>query len=204
MVIFVYLFTTDVEESMKKVMNLNPAVVLVALLAGFATASSSVVAAPNAAKAGSGKAIAVLEARSQSTVSGTARFKEKKDVVEVEIVVKGATPGLHGVHLHETGDCSAPDAKSAGGHFNPEKMAHGSPETMPHHAGDLGNIEVNAKGTGKLKLTLQGLTIAEGDHSVLGRAVVMHADPDDLKSQPAGNSGARIACGVIKAQEKSY
>lgn len=186
---------------MKKAMNLTPAVVWVVLLAFVATASSSVVAAPNA---GSGKAIAVLEARSQSTVSGTARFKEKKDVVEVEIVVKGAKPGLHGVHLHETGDCSAPDAKSAGGHFNPEKMAHGSPETMPHHAGDLGNIEVNAKGIGKLKLTLQGLTVAEGDHSVLGRAVVVHADPDDLKSQPAGNSGARIACGVIKAQEKSY
>jgi Cu-Zn family superoxide dismutase len=149
---------------------------------------------------GKGEAMAVLESKSGSTVTGTATFKQKGDGVEATIDIKGAKPGQHGLHLHETGDCSAPDAKSAGAHFNPDSKAHGAPDADPHHAGDLGNITIGSDGKGKLKITIKGLTVDPGPHSVVGRAVVFHADPDDLKSQPAGNAGARFACGVIKAQ----
>jgi Cu-Zn family superoxide dismutase len=145
------------------------------------------------------QAMAMLEPRSGSEISGMAMFKEVEGGVQIELEIKGAKPGKHGAHLHETGDCSAADAKSAGGHFNPDKMDHGAPEAMPHHGGDLGNIEVGADGTGKLMLEVKGLTVKAGEHSVVGRAVIVHADEDDLKSQPAGNAGARAACGVVKA-----
>jgi len=146
------------------------------------------------------EAMAMLESRSGSTVTGTAKFKQKGDAVEATIEIKGAKPGLHGLHLHETGDCSAADAKSAGAHFNPDSKAHGAPTADPHHGGDLGNITVGNDGKGRLKITIKGLTIAPGPHSVVGRAVIFHADPDDLKSQPAGNAGARFACGVVKGE----
>jgi len=147
-----------------------------------------------------GEAMAVIESRSGSTVAGTARFKQKGDGVEATIEIKGAKPGQHGLHLHETGDCSAPDAKSAGGHFNPDSKAHGAPDADPHHAGDLGNITIGNDGKGKLKMMVKGLTVDPWPHLVVGQAVVFHADPDDLKSQPAGNAGARFACGVVKAE----
>lgn len=143
-------------------------------------------------------ATATLESRSGSTATGTATFVDVGGTVEATIEVAGATPGKHGLHLHETGDCSAPDATSAGAHWNPDQAAHGGPDAPPHHAGDLGNIEVGADGKGKLTIKLPGLTLAAGDRSVIGRAVVLHASEDDLKSQPAGNAGARIACGVIR------
>jgi Cu-Zn family superoxide dismutase len=147
-----------------------------------------------------GEAIATLESKSGSTVTGTAKFKQKGDGVEATIEIKGAKPGQHGLHLHQNGDCSAPDAASAGGHFNPDNKAHGAPDADPHHAGDLGNITIRNDGKGKLKITVKGLTVDPGPHSVVGRAVVFHADTDDLKSQPAGNAGARFACGVVKAE----
>lgn len=154
-----------------------------------------------AAKVGGGHALALIESRSESTVAGTANFTAVEGGVLVEVEINGATPGTHGIHLHETGDCSAPDAASAGGHFNPDKMNHGGPAAPPHHGGDLGNIEVGADGTGKLTLTLQGLTISPGDYSVVGRAIVVHADADDLATQPSGNSGKRQGCGVINFSE---
>ena len=145
------------------------------------------------------RAKAVLDSKSGSTVSGEVTFTEKQGGVEISIKVKGATPGPHGVHLHENGDCAAADAQSAGGHFNPDKTAHGAPHGAVHHGGDLGNMTVRANGAGELKLTVKGLTVSEGAHSVVGRAFIVHAGADDLKSQPAGNSGARFACGVVKA-----
>ena len=145
------------------------------------------------------KAAAVLEPKSGSTVSGKAYFEEKNGGVEVVIEIKGAKPGPHGLHLHETPDCAAANASSAGGHFNPDGTAHGAPDTDPHHAGDLGNITVAANGISKLKILLKGVTVTPGSHSVVGRALIVHAGPDDLKSQPSGNSGARVACGVVKA-----
>jgi Cu-Zn family superoxide dismutase len=148
------------------------------------------------------EATAKLESKSGSSVTGTADFKEKNGSVEIVVELKGAKPGQHGVHLHDKGDCSAPDASSAGGHFNPDSKNHGAPNVDPHHAGDFGNMTVAANGTGKLRLTVKGLTVAPGPNSVVGHAIVIHADQDDLKSQPAGNAGARVACGVVQVESK--
>lgn len=145
-------------------------------------------------------ASATLESRSGSTATGTARFVETTGGVEATITIAGATPGKHGLHLHETGDCSAPDATSAGGHWNPDQAPHAAPHASPRHAGDLGNIEIGADGQGTLTITLEGLTVAAGDRSVVGRAVILHEKEDDLATQPTGNAGGRIACGVVQVQ----
>jgi len=117
--------------------------------------------------------------------------------------VTGSISGLgadseHGFHVHEKGDCSAPDGSSAGGHFNPTAQPHGNPHGEHHHAGDIPNLKAGADGVAKVDATLHGAKL-DGEHGLVGRAFVVHADPDDYASQPAGNSGARIACGVIVA-----
>jgi Cu-Zn family superoxide dismutase len=119
------------------------------------------------------------------------------DGVHVDVRIQGATPGQHGFHFHQNGDCSAPDATSAGDHWNPTGTPHGAPGSPPHHAGDLGNIEVAADGTGTLSMHLPNVTLTPGDMSVVGKAAIVHANPDDLTSQPSGNAGPRIACGVV-------
>lgn len=134
-----------------------------------------------------------LESKSNSTVTGMVEARPAGDGVELKIRVAGATAGKHGVHLHETGDCSSPDAKSAGGHWNPDSGQHGAPGASSH-GGDLGNMDVAADGTGTLTITLPRKL-----DTVVGKAVVVHAGEDDLKTQPAGNSGDRVACGVIVA-----
>jgi Cu-Zn family superoxide dismutase len=111
--------------------------------------------------------------------------------------VAGLTPGKHGFHVHEYGDCSAPDGSSAGGHFDPGRTTHGAPDAAERHAGDLGNIEADAGGIATVNIQAEGITLGVGDRSVLGKAIVVHADPDDF-SQPTGNAGARLACGIIK------
>lgn len=149
---------------------------------------------------GGRSARAQLESRSGSQVTGVAEFVEMNNQVELTLRISGASPGEHGAHLHETGDCSAPDATSAGGHWNPANTQHGGPDHQAmSHAGDLGNITVGEDGTGTLRITRDNWSIgpSHGKHDILGRAVVVHATADDLKSQPAGNSGARQACGVI-------
>lgn len=106
---------------------------------------------------------------------------------------------VHGFHVHEIGDCSAPDATSAGPHFNPAGHAHGEPGSGEHHLGDLPNVTANAQGIAAVNLRLPGLELGSNSpHDVLGRALVLHAQRDDYRSQPAGDSGARIACGVIQ------
>lgn len=117
------------------------------------------------------------------------------------VAVRGHLEGLpanstHGFHVHEYGDCSAPDATSAGSHFNPTGMSHGAPEHTERHMGDLGNVHTNNEGLVDFELVDNQLAMT-GAHSILGRAVVIHAQPDDLTSQPVGNAGARILCGVI-------
>ena len=111
--------------------------------------------------------------------------------------MSGLSPGPHGFHVHEKGDCSAPDATSAGGHFNPDGKPHGHPSHGPHHLGDMPMLEADGGGNATLKAFLPGLALGGGPTGLAGRAVVVHAAVDDFKSQPAGNSGARIACGVI-------
>jgi Cu-Zn family superoxide dismutase len=119
--------------------------------------------------------------------------------VRVEVDLNGATTGIHGFHIHETGDCSAPDATSAGAHFNPSGAPHGSMSTATH-AGDFGNLTADSSGRINTEFSTRSITVAPGDRSVLGKAVLLHASPDDLTSQPSGNSGARVACGVAVAQ----
>jgi Cu-Zn family superoxide dismutase len=111
-------------------------------------------------------------------------------------IIQNLKPGKHGVHIHEKGDCSAPDAASAGAHFNPTQKHHGGPTGDERHAGDLGNIEPDA--SGRAQLSWRGKLDLTGPNSIIGKSVVIHEKEDDLKTDPSGNSGARVACGEIK------
>ena len=141
-------------------------------------------------------ASAQLAARSGSAVSGNVVFTERGGNLRIDGQLAGLTPGEHGFHIHEIGDCSAPDASSAKGHYNPTSKPHGPLDSANHHGGDLPNLTANAQGEARLADEIKGLTLKE----IIGRSVVVHADPDDYKSQPAGNSGKRVACGVIVAR----
>jgi Cu-Zn family superoxide dismutase len=143
------------------------------------------------------RAVAYLSPSSASHVSGTVTFVAQATGVEVRVQLEGLTPGKHGLHVHETGDCSSSDASSAGAHFNPGNSPHGGPDSPAHHAGDFGNVEADAAGRVDTTFLDRSLSLT-GTSSIVGRAVVVHADPDDLVTQPAGNSGVRIACGVIE------
>jgi superoxide dismutase, Cu-Zn family len=141
-----------------------------------------------------------LAAASGSLVSGTLTLRPMSGGVHVTGDIGGLAPGSsHGFHVHEKGDCSAADASSAGGHFNPTGSAHGKAGTSVHHAGDIDNIVADAAGVAHVDAHLTGVTLGGGANDVVGRAVVVHAAPDDYKTQPSGNSGARIGCGVIVA-----
>lgn len=166
-------------------------------------AASSLLAACGTMQASGPKAEATLEARSGSTISGTVSFQAVGDKVRVEARVAGLTPGEHGFHVHEVGDCSAADATSAKGHFNPAAKSHGHHGGAERHAGDMPNLVADSSGKATLSAELGMLSLTEGPTGILKRSVVIHADPDDYKSQPAGNSGKRVACGVIRAVASS-
>lgn len=131
------------------------------------------------------------------TVKGTVEFKQTDDGVEVTANIEGLKKGDHGFHIHEKGDCSAPDAASAGGHFNPSKHKHGAPDAAEHHEGDLGNLTAGADGKATKTFTMKGITLDEGETSIIGKGFIIHDKADDMKTQPTGNAGARVACGVI-------
>jgi Cu-Zn family superoxide dismutase len=143
------------------------------------------------------KAVAVLHPTAGSKVSGTVTFTEEADGVKVRAEITGLTPGNHGFHVHEFGDCSAADATSAGAHFNPTKQPHAGPDAPERHVGDMGNVQADASGKATLEYVDHQISLTNDQRSAIGRSVVVHAKADDLKSQPAGNSGARVACGVI-------
>ena len=145
---------------------------------------------------GPSKAVCVLIPTKDSKVSGIVTFTQKDGEVEVTGEITGLTPGKHGFHIHEFGDFSSPDAMSTGGHFNPGHKQHGGPDDENRHAGDFGNITADDSGKATLDLRDKGLSLS-GHDSILGRAVIVHEKADDLKSQPSGNAGARIACGII-------
>lgn len=145
------------------------------------------------------KAEAVLSGRGDGSPSGTLTFNQgDSGTVTIHASIENAPPGEHGLHIHEVGDCSSEDFKSAGGHFNPGDVPHAGPMDAERHGGDLGNITIGEDGTGHLELTSDIITLAEGEpNSVIGRGVILHAKADDLVSQPTGAAGGRIACGVI-------
>jgi len=151
---------------------------------------------PAAKSTTSSKAIAVLHPTAGNKVSGTVTFAPVADGVQVHAEITGLTPGKHGFHVHEFGDCSAADATSAGAHFNPSNQPHAGPDAAARHAGDMGNVEADASGNAKLDYVDHQISLNDAK-SAIGRSVVVHAKPDDLKTQPSGDSGARIACGVI-------
>lgn len=157
---------------------------------------------PNLASAADAQirqAIAVLNATQGNKAKGTVRFTQEGNAVKIVAHVEGLAPGQkHAIHIHEFGDCSSPDANSAGGHYNPEKHEHGLPDKNQRHAGDLGNLQANDSGQAHLELTVNNITLAGNKNPILGRAVIVHAKPDD-GGQPVGNAGARIACGTIGA-----
>jgi Cu-Zn family superoxide dismutase len=144
------------------------------------------------------EATAEFHGLSDSKITGTVTFTKVDGGTHIVAEIKGLSPGKHGFHVHEKGDCSKPDGSSAGGHFNPTKSLHGGPDDAVRHVGDLGNIEADGTGLAKYDRVDKLITL-EGDNSVVGRGIMIHAKEDDLKSQPAGESGARIACGEIKA-----
>jgi Cu-Zn family superoxide dismutase len=145
---------------------------------------------------------AELKSTQGNTANGWVRFEQSGSQVLVTAEVRGLKPSSeNGFHLHEKGDCSAPDATSAGGHFNPGASPHAHYSQGERHAGDMPNLKADAYGVAKYSFTSDALRVASGGtNNVVGRAVVVHRDPDDYKSQPAGNSGPRIACGVISAR----
>lgn len=141
-------------------------------------------------------AIAVLHPLGDSGVHGEVSFTQEGALIKVVADVEGLTPGKHGFHIHEYGDCSSLDGMSAGGHFNPDNKPHGGPESAERHVGDMGNLVAGADGKAHLEYS-DSLLSFSGSHNIIGRAIIVHAGEDDLTTQPTGNAGGRVACGVI-------
>src|SRR4051812_27216148 len=145
------------------------------------------------------KATATLQATKSGKASGTVTFTQVGDKVNVAGTVSGLVPGReHGFHIHEAGDCSSGDGMSAKGHFNPLGKPHAHPGTQERHAGDMPALKADASGVAKVDSQLDIISVTPGPASIIGRGLIVHADPDDYKTQPTGNAGARIGCAVIQ------
>ena len=165
------------------------------------TALCVIIFAALATAARAEKAVAKLAPTKGNDVVGTVTFTKVEGGVRVVAELTGLKPGEHGFHIHEKGDCTAPDGTSAGGHFNPGKHPHAGPDAAERHAGDLGNITADAAGKAHYERVDKELKLT-GDDSIIGRSVIVHEKVDDLKTQPTGNAGARVACGVIVAAKE--
>lgn len=155
-----------------------------------------------ASKAEPPSAVAMLNPTTGHRANGIVRMAQEGERVVVQARVAGLTPNKeHGFHVHEKGDCSAPDASSAGEHLNPQGKPHGAPHA-DHHAGDLPSLKADAAGVAATSFEVKGTLLGAGASDLIGKALVVHADPDDYMTQPSGNSGKRIACGVIALPAK--
>ena len=147
---------------------------------------------------GAADAIATLAPTSGNTATGTVELRKQSDgSVEVTVALSAVPPGTHGFHIHEKGDCGD-NGNAAGGHFNPMATPHGAPGTAQHHAGDFGNVTADANGNVRTTFKTRSITLEGAETSAVGHAVILHANPDDLVTQPTGNAGGRIACGVVQ------
>jgi superoxide dismutase, Cu-Zn family len=137
-----------------------------------------------------------------NTANGGLKITAAGTGVQISGMVQGLKPDSEfGFHFHEKGDCSAPDATSAGAHFNPTSQDHGNPQAQPHHAGDMLNVKSDAQGVAEVSIDNPDVSLQSGQpNDILGKALVLHAKPDDYKTQPSGDSGDRIACGVVAVQ----
>jgi Cu-Zn family superoxide dismutase len=166
----------------------------------FAVAFAAVLASVPVLASAAPAATATLRDAQGKTI-GSATLTPADGGVRIGVNVSGVSPGLHGFHVHAVGKCEAPDFKSAGGHFNPGSKEHGLENPKGAHAGDMPNLSVGPDGTGKGESLARGASLDAGPGTLFpdgGTAVVLHAAPDDMKSDPAGNAGARIACGVVE------
>jgi Cu-Zn family superoxide dismutase len=159
------------------------------------------VGAPEAAQKSVTTAVAhVKSVKKDSAIQGKVTFTKVADGVKVVADFDGLTPGEHGFHVHEHGDCGGEEASAAGPHFNPTNKDHAGPDSLDRHEGDLGNLVADAKGHAHYERIDKAIKL-DGPNSIIGRSVIVHADRDDYKTQPAGASGAKIVCGVIKADQ---
>lgn len=168
---------------------------VLAVMVGFVVAAS-----PYVARAAGPTGTATLRDASGKVV-GTALLSNAEGGVRIEVTVAGVAPGPHGFHVHAVGKCEGPDFKSAGPHLNPAAKEHGTENPKGAHVGDLPNLQVGADGSGKGEFVARGATLGDGPGSLFaegGTSLVLHAAPDDLRTDPAGNAGARIACGVVE------
>lgn len=171
-----------------------------AVLAASSAALLLIACGPMQLAAGGASATTRLVPTAGNSVTGTVRFQQSGSRVVITADISGLKPNAeHGFHVHEKGDCSAPDATSAGGHFNPGGKPHAHYGKAERHAGDMPNLKSDASGNAKYRWETDQLAVGSGAANVVGRGVVVHRDPDDYASQPAGNSGPRLACGVIAA-----
>jgi len=179
--------------------NSRPAIALGASLL-IVAALSACAGLPGSGKSANAKLLATGAAQPNPStpVGGDLRFSQTSDGVRVTGTVVGLKPNApHAFHVHEKGDCSASNGSSAGGHFNPTNQPHGAFNGKEHHVGDMPSLKADAKGVAEVDFVSREFVL-DGPNSIIGRSVIVHENPDDVNSQPAGNAGARLACGVIK------
>lgn len=169
---------------------------LVLLIIGVASSALRQKKEKPAIKHNINKAICILSSTEGSVVTGKITFIKTKNRIRMIADVEGLTPGKHGIHIHEFGDCQAPDASGAGPHFNPEGMPHGGPTNPIRHVGDLGNLFAGPSGKAHLEYTNSKLSF-KGENNIIGRSVIIHQNEDNFITQPDGNAGVGLACGII-------